>query len=317
MKIVLLEPLGVAQDVVEKLAKPLVDAGHEFVSYDTLAASEDEQILRGKDADVLIIANHPLPGSVIEKCENLKYISVAFVGIDHVGKDVCEEREIHISNAGGYCDDAVAELALGLTLDCLRNISACNQVIRAGGTKAGLVGHELKGRTVGIVGTGRIGMRTGELFKAFGCKVLGYSRSKRQEALDLGIEYVSLDELLSQSDIISIHTPLTDETRGLIGRDQIAKMKETAILINTSRGPVVDNAALAEALNGGKIAAAGIDVFDGEPPLAEDAPLLHADHSVLTPHVAFATDESIERRAAMVFENIQEWLQGNLIRKML
>lgn len=317
MKIVILEPLGVSQNVIEELAKPLTSAGHELVCYDTLAENEEEQVRRSKDADVLIIANHPLPGSVIAQCENLKFISVAFVGIDHIGKDACAEKGIHISNAGGYCDDAVAELALGLTLDCLRNISACNQVIRTGGTKAGLVGHELKGKTVGIIGTGRIGCRTAELFKAFGCQVLGYSRSQRQEALDLGIRYVTLEELLAQSDIVSVHTPLTDATRGLIGKEQIALMKESAIFVNTSRGPVVNNAALAQALDEGKIAAAGIDVFDGEPPLPESDPLLHADHAVLTPHVAFATDESIERRAGMVFENIEAWMKGSLIRKML
>lgn len=317
MKIVLLEPLGVSQAIVDKLATPLKEAGHQFEYYDTLSDSEEEQVRRGKEADVLMIANHPLSEAVIRQCDNLKYISVAFVGIDHIGKAACTERGIHISNTGGYCDDAVAELALGLTLDCLRNISACNQVIRTGGTKAGLVGHELRGKTVGIIGTGRIGCRTAELFKAFGCKALGYSRSQRKEALDMGITYVTLEELVSQSDIVSIHTPLTEDTKGLIDKALLGKMKKSAILINTSRGPVVDNKALAEVLNTGAIAGAGIDVFDMEPPLPVEEPLLHAANVVCTPHVAFATDESIERRAEMVFENVEEWMKGNLIRKML
>ena len=317
MKIVLLEPLGVPKERIESLAAPFVKAGHEFTPYFALASDESEQLDRVKDADVIIMANHPLSSDVIEKCENLKYISVAFVGIDHIGKDACRAKGINISNAAGYCDDAVAELSVGLAMDCLRNISAVNDVIRHGGTKDGLVGHELRGKTVGIIGTGRIGRATAKLFKAFGCSMLGYSRTKNEEAEAEGIRYVSLDELLKQSDIETVHTPLTDETKNLLGRDKITLMKESAILINTSRGPVVDNTALAEALNEGRLAGAGIDVFDGEPPLAENYPLLHARNTVCTPHVGFATIESIDRRAEIVFDNVAKWLEGTVQNKML
>lgn len=308
MKIVILEPLGVSEDVIKGLAEPLEKQGHSVIRFDTVAESEAEQVERGKDADVLIIANHPLSASVIAQCKKLRFISVAFVGTDHVDKKACAERKIPISNAGGYCDDAVAELTLGLAIDCLRNISACNQVIRQGGTKAGLIGHELRGKTVGIIGTGRIGCRSAQLFQAFGCSLLGYSRSQRKEALELGISYVGLEELLAKSDIVSVHTPLTEETRGLLGREELARMKPSALLLNTSRGPVVDSEALADALNAGRIAAAGIDVFDEEPPLPEDDRMIHAKNTVLTPHIAFATEESIARRAAIVFENIEKWL---------
>lgn len=136
MNIVLMEPLGVSEEKVRTLANALIEAGHKFTAYDSVAADKEEMIARAKDADVLIIANHPLPDAVIEACPNLKYISVAFVGIDHVGQASCKARGIPVSNTTGYCRDAVAELALGLTLDCLRNISACNQVVRHGGTKA-------------------------------------------------------------------------------------------------------------------------------------------------------------------------------------
>lgn len=317
MKIVLLEPLGVSKEKNEKLAEPFVKAGHEVTPYYTLAADEAEQLERVKDADVIIMANHPLTAGVIEQCENLKYISVAFVGIDHIGKDACLAKGISISNAAGYCDDAVAELSIGLALDCLRNISAVDDVIRRGGTKDGLVGHELRGRTVGVIGTGRIGQAAARLFKAFGCQLLGYSRTVRSEAEAEGIRYVSLDELLAQSDIVTVHTPLTDETKNLLSKEKIALMKETAILINTSRGPVVDNIALAEALNEGRLAGAGIDVFDGEPPLAEDYPLLHAKNAVCTPHVGFAAIESIDRRAEIVFDNVAKWMEGTVQNKML
>lgn len=317
MKIVLLEPLSVSEEKIRSLGKQLTDLGHTFTAYDTLAADEAEQVERAKDADVLIIANHPLSAAVIDQCPALKYISVAFVGIDHIGVDACKTRDIHISNAAGYCDDAVAELALGLALDCLRNITACDGILRQGGTKTGLVGHELRGRTVGIVGTGRTGCRAAELYKAFGCRVLGYSRTQRKQAKAIGIEYVSLEELLAQSDIVSLHTPLTEATKGLLSRERIALMKPTAIVINTARGGVVDSAALAEALKAGKLGAVGTDVFEMEPPVPADHPLLSAPRTVLTPHVAFATLESLDRRAEIVFDNVLQWMDGNLQNQML
>lgn len=317
MKIVMLEPLGVSKDVIERLSDGFKKQGHEFVAYDTIEKDVDKLSERAKSADVIIIANNPLPSEVISQAENLKYISVAFVGIDHIGTDVCKDRGINISNAAGYCDDAVAELAIGLTLDCLRNISACNSIIRNGGTKDGLVGFELSGKTVGIIGTGGIGCRTAELYKAFGCKLLGYSRSENPRAKELGMEYVSLDTLLKESDIISLHMPLTPETSGLIDKDKIDLMKNNAILINTARGGIVDSKALADALNAGKIAGAGLDVFEMEPPIPNDHPLINAKNAVLTPHIAFATKESIERRAEITFDNVYKWMEGTVQNKML
>lgn len=317
MKIVLLEPLGISEQRLNELAAPLTAKGHEFVAYDTVETDPETLKARAAGADILMIANHPLPDEVIASVENLQYISVAFVGIDHVGHEACVEKGIHVSNAAAYCRDAVAELALGLALDCLRNISACNAVVRHGGTKAGLVGHELRGRTVGIVGTGDTGIRVAELYRAFGCRVLGYSRSEREAAKQAGVEYVPFDELLARSDIVSIHTPLTDATRGLIGSEALSKMKPGAILINTSRGAVLDSAAVAAALHDGRLAALGTDVFEGEPPVAEDHPLLTAPHVVATPHVAFATVESIDRRAEITFDNVEKWLQGTLQNRML
>ena len=317
MKITMLEPLGVSAERIEELAAGFLAAGHSFKAYDTVEHDVEKLKERSEDADVLIIANNPLPSEVIANAKNLKYISVAFVGIDHIGTDVCKERGIPISNAAGYCTDAVAELVVGLTIDCLRNVSACNTVIRSGGTKNGLVGFELAGKTVGIIGTGAIGCRTAEIFKAFGCKLVGYNRSERPRARELGIELMPLDEVLKVSDIVSIHTPLTPETTKLINRDKIALMKPGAILINTARGAVVDSEALAEALNEGRLGGAGIDVFETEPPLAEDHPLLHAKNVVATPHVGFATKESIDRRAEITFNNVYQWFQGEIQNQML
>ena len=317
MKIVLLEPLGIPAELLNRLSARLTEAGHAFAAYDTVETDPEKLYDRAADADVLMLANHPLPDEVIDRCERLKYISVAFVGVDHIGTGACLRRGIPVSNAAGYCDDAVGELALGLALDCLRNISACNAAVRCGETKAGLIGHELRGRTVGIIGTGATGCRTAELYKAFGCRLLGYSRSRRSRAMELGLTYVDLDTLLRESDIVSVHTPLTGETRGLLNGERIAKMKPTAILVNTARGPVVDALALADALNSGRLAGAGIDVFEEEPPVRGDHPLLTAKHVVATPHVAFATEESLARRAEITFENVFAWLDGRIQNRAL
>ena len=200
----------------------------------------------------------------------------------------------------------MAELTFGLLLDLCRNIGKCDTAARNGGTKAGLIGFELEGRTMGIVGTGAIGARVAKIADAFGMDVIAYSRTPGKVA---DVRYVSLEELLTQSDVVSLHVPLTDETRGMIGAEELALMKETAVLVNTARGPVVDTKALADALNSSRIAGAAIDVFDKEPPLDADEPLINAKNTVVTPHVAFATDESMIKRAEIEFRNIAEFIK--------
>ena len=319
MKITLMEPLGIPQTVLDGYRSKLETAGHTFVSYASKTADPAEQAARVADSDAVIIANTPFPAPVILGAPNLKFIDVAFTGIDHVGLDACRQKGVTLSNAAGYSTQCVAELALGLAVACLRFVPACDAAVRQGGTGAALRGTEICGKTVGIVGTGAIGLRTARLFLAFGARVIAHSRTRRQEALDMGIEYVSLEELMERSDIVSLHVPSNGETRRLISAPLLARMKPTAILINaargavvdnSARGAVVDNAALADALNQGRLAGAGIDVFDAEPPLPESEPLLHAKNTVLTPHVAFATDESMLRRAEIVFHNLDAWLAG-------
>lgn len=309
MKIVLLESLGVSEETLTACAKPLTDAGHTFVAYpkDT---DPQVQIERAKDADILMIANMPLSGEVILACKNLKFIDVAFTGVDHVDLDAAKEMGVKVSNAAGYSTQAVAEIALCMMLSLLRNIPQVEQRCRQGQTKDGLVGCELRGKTVGIVGAGAIGCRTAELCHAFGCKVLGYKRHVTGKEPSF-IEFVSLDELLQKSDIVSLHCPINEESKHLINAQSIAKMKQGAYLINTARGPVVDSQALADALNSGYLAGAGIDVFEKEPPLSTDHPLLHSKNTIVTPHVAFASAESMIARAEIVFDNIQSYLDGN------
>lgn len=309
MKIVLLESLGVSEETLAACAKPLTDTGHTFVAYpkDT---DPQVQIERAKDADILMIANMPLSGEVILACKNLKFIDVAFTGVDHVDLDAAKEMGVKVSNAAGYSTQAVAEIALCMMLSLLRNIPQVEQRCRQGQTKDGLVGCELRGKTVGIVGAGAIGCRTAELCHAFGCKVLGYKRHVTGKEPSF-IEFVSLDELLQQSDIVSLHCPINEESKHLINAQSIAKMKQGAYLINIARGPVVDSQALADALNSGYLSGAGIDVFEKEPPLSTDHPLLHSKNTIVTPHVAFASAESMVARAQIVFDNIQSYLNGN------
>lgn len=311
MKITVLEPLGLSEEQVRLIAEDLTKNGHELVTYNDRV--EDVEVLkkRASGADVLVIANMPLKGEVISSVENLKMISVAFTGVDHVDIKVCRERNITVCNAAGYSTSSVAELTYGLIFSVLRNIVPLDKATREGKTKVGYTQNDLSGKTIGIVGTGAIGIKVAEIAKAFGCKVLAYNRSRKNEVEALGVKYVSLEELLKKSDVVSIHVPLKDDTRALINKEKIGLMKPNAILINTARGGIIDNAALAEALQEGKITGAGIDVFDMEPPIPEDYPLLKAPNTVLAPHVGFATEEAMVRRAHIVFENITKWLEGN------
>ena len=311
MKVKLIEPLRVPKETIEQLAQPILDKGHEFVYYEDKTTDPEELYERSKDADVLMIANNPLPNEVIEKLEQTKLINVAFTGLDHVGSQ-SEEKGIKVINAAGYSDQSVAELVIGLTLNVYRAIAQGNEDIRKNDFPGMIQGQEIKGKTVGIIGTGNIGLQTARLFKAFGANLIAHSRTEKDKAKEMGIAYVSLDDLLKQSDIVSVHLPLNEGTKNTLSKEKLELMKETAILINCARGPIIDNDALAEQLNDGKLAGAGIDVFDMEPPIPEDYALLHAKNAVLTPHVAYLTDEAMVNRAHIVFDNTVSYLDGNL-----
>lgn len=308
MNIVLLESLGIPEQTLDACVKPLTDAGHSFTAY---SKNTDSSVLieRAKDADVIMLANMPLNGDVIRACDRLKFIDIAFTGVDHVDLDAARERNIKVSNAAGYSTQAVAELTICMMLSLLRNIPKVEMRCRASETKDGLVGSELAGKTVGIIGVGDIGLRVAKLCDAFGCRVLGYKRHVTGNEPSY-IQFVSLDELLSGSDIVTLHCPLNDDSRNLINAETIARMKQGAYLINAARGPVVDSAALADALNSGRLSGAGIDVFETEPPLPKDHPLLRSKNTLVTPHVAFASAESMETRARIVFDNLTQWLNG-------
>ena len=310
MNIVCVESLGISRERFESLKAHYSAMGHDFTYY--MDRREDEATLadRMRKADVAVISNIKLPASVLSQCTKLRYLSVAFTGLDHIDLAYCKEHNIKVQNAAGYSTTAVSELAVGMMLDLLRNIVTLNEKIRQGGSRGTFLGRELRGKTVGIVGTGAIGTATIRLLLAFGAKVVAWSRTERPEVKAMGVEYMSLEDLLQQSDIVSLHVPLCDETRGLIGEKELALMKPTAMLVNTARGPVCDIAAVGKALVESRIAGAAFDVFEKEPPLPIDHLLLSTNRCLVTPHVAFATEESFAARAEIVFGHVDEWLKA-------
>lgn len=314
MNIVLLESLDISDDLLEKYKKDLINKGHNFNTFEKTTDTE-KLIEQSKDADILIIANMPLKGEVIKECKNLKFIDIAFTGVDHVDVKTAKSMGIELSNASGYSNTSVAELTLCLMLALLRNVPQVDNRAREGKTKDGLVGFELKGKTVGIIGTGAIGSEVARLCNAFGCKIIAYNGFSNKQDTDL-IKYMPLKELLTQSDIVTLHCPATEQSKNLINKETIKYMKKSAILINAARGAVVNSNDLAEALNEERIAGAGIDVFETEPPLDKNHPLLNSKNTIVTPHIAFASKESMEKRAETVFRNIDMWLNGKQINKV-
>lgn len=310
MNIHIIEPIGLSETAIRSRLNDLVEkGGHRLLMRDTRGLSDAELLPIVRDADVLLLSYRPLSRAVIEGCPHLKMICVAFTGLDHVDQKACKARGITLHNAAGYAVHAVSELAIGLMIAALRRIVSADATIRAGGDNRELAGHELFGKTLGVVGCGAIGLQVARLGNAFGCRVLGFERHVLRVE-DVPIEQVTLDELLDRSDIISLHLPLTVETRGFIGREQFARMKPSAILINTARGPVVDQPALIEALDQNRLAAAGLDVFDTEPPLPASYPILKASNTVLLPHIGFETAEAISAKADIALRYLEDFLSA-------
>lgn len=314
-KIVIMESLGISAEELAARKAPFEAQGHVFVDYPK-TTDPAKLIEEAKDADAMILANMPMPADVLRKCDKLKFIDVAFTGVDHVGLDAAKEKNIAVSNASGYSNEAVSELVIGTTLSLARNLRSVEDRCREGKDKTGLVGWEIKGKTVGIIGLGKIGTRTAELFHAFGSTVLAQSRTHHDGIAEY-IEQVTQEELLRRSDIVVLHCPLNDSTRGMINAEKLAMMKPTALLVNVARGPVVVEKDLAAALENGVIAGAAIDVFDKEPPLDTASPILHAPNCLVTPHVAFATQQSMSLRAEIVFDNLAKWMEGHQINTIL
>lgn len=268
----------------------------------------NENSATSKDVEVLVTVLKKMNKEYLAQFPNLKMIAVAFTGYDTVDMEYCQEHEIAVYNVPKYSTNSVAELAIGLTLAVLREITIGNNIIHNKGWSLN-PGIELHGKTVGIMGTGEIGIATAQIFKAFGCQLIGWSRSEKEEFKNLGGKYISdKREFFAASDIVSIHLPLNKETVGIVTHKELSAMKKTAIIVNTARGAIINEGELITALEQNVIAGAGLDVFESEP-INSNNKLLEMNNVVLTPHVAYKTEEALDRRMKVTAQNIFNYHQ--------
>jgi glyoxylate reductase len=280
-------------------------SAHEIEVWpEQLPPGSEELLSRAPELDGLLsLLTDPVDAELLDAAQRLRAISNYAVGVDNVDLDAAIARGIPVGNTPGVLTDTTADLAVALMLGISRHLVEGDAYVRRGEWRTWetglLLGHDLHGATVGIVGFGRIGQAVARRLEGFGCEVLYSSRSGG----------APLDELLERSDFVSIHSPLTPETRGLIGDEALARMKPTAYLVNTARGPIVDSHALARALHDGRIAGAALDVTDPEP-LPADHPLLEAPNLLVLPHLGSATHATRERMADMAVDNLLAGLAG-------
>ena len=299
-----LNPGDLSWDELEKLG--------ELTVYDRTAP--EQVVERGADADVVITNKLALSREIIEQLPRLKYIGVSATGYNIVDVEAARDRRIPVTNVPTYGTRSVAQMVFAHLLNLTQRVADHAQSVRDGRWTAcedfcywDYPLLELSGLTMGIVGFGRIGRATGRIALAFGMQVLAYDPLE-VTAAD-GVQMVDLDTLFRQSDVVTLHCPLTEEDDNLVNARRIAMMKETAFLINTSRGPLVDQDALAEALNSGRIAGAGLDVLSIEPPQL-DHPLFTARNCFLTPHIAWATRAARQRLLGTTVQNVKAFLDG-------
>jgi D-3-phosphoglycerate dehydrogenase / 2-oxoglutarate reductase len=266
------------------------------------------QIAAGTDPQVVICGTEPLTGEVLEACPNLAMVMKHGVGIDNIDLAAATRLKIAVANAPGTNTESVADLTVGLMLALLRRVCEAVGSTRAGGWER-YVGRELGALTIGVVGSGRIGIAVIHRLKGFDSKVLAYDIAPNEAlASQLGFSYASLDQLLEEADIVTLHLPLAGDTRGLIGRRELGLMKDTACLVNLARGELVDEPALCDSLRAGRIAGAAVDVYAVEPP--QSSPLLTLENVLATPHIAAYTREAMERMDRACAETIIDTFHG-------
>jgi glyoxylate reductase len=276
------------------------------------APSELDLAAEVPEVDALItLVSDPVTRKVLEAGKRLKIVANYAVGVDNVDLAAAAALGIAVTHTPDALTDATADLTIGLLLVLARRILEGDRLVRMGGFSGWspdlLLGSDLKGKTLGIVGPGRIGKAVAHRARAFGMSVIAFGRSLREEK-DSDLEGVSFEELLHRSDVVSLHLPVTEETRGLFNRDTFSKMKRGSILLNTARGPLVEESALLRALDSGQLAAAGLDVYENEPMISPG--LLDNDKVVLMPHAGSATVETRLEMARMVVEDVRRTLSG-------
>ncbi len=287
----------------------------DVVIYDHSTKDEAEIIRRIGDAEIVVANKSPISRRVLDACPNVKYITIQATGYDPIDYVYAREKGIPVSNVPTYGTASVAQFAIALLLEICGHAAHHSDAVHAGRwaesgewTFWDYPMIELAGKTMGIIGFGRIGQNVGRIAKALGMNVIAFNRSRSAEGAEIA-EYVELDELLHRADVISLHCPLFPETRGIINRETISKMKDGVIIINNSRGPLVVEQDLADALNSGKVYAAGLDVVSSEP-ISADNPLLKAKNCLITPHISWAPKESRQRIMDCTVENIRAFQAG-------
>lgn len=274
-------------------------------------------IERCKDAEIIIDNKVILTKEIMDNLPKLKYIGMLSTGFNVIDIDAAKKNGVVVCNVPTYSTAAVAQLTFALILEIYNQVGVHNEAVHSGEwsscrdfcfQKTPLV--ELSNKTIGLIGYGKIGSEVAKIADAFSMNIVCYVPSKKPLPDFKKFRFVTLDELAEQSDIVSLHCPLTPETTGIINKRFISKMKENAIIINTSRGPAIDEQALADALNEGKIAGAGVDVLSTEPP-KENNPLLTCQKCFITPHIAWAGFETRERLIGVVFDNLKSFINGN------
>lgn len=287
----------------------------ELTVYDYTPNDQEEIIRRIGDAEAVYTSKVAVSGAVMDACPNLRYIGALATGYNMVDVEAASARGITVTNVPKYSTPAVAQFTMALLMELTCHVGHHDQAVKEGRWCScrdfcfwDMPIMELDGKTMGIIGFGHIGRQVGRLAKTLGMKVLAAGSRPCPEGEEIG-EYVDLDTLLAQSDVISLHAPLFPSTKGIICRESIAKMKDGVLILNTARGPLIDQQALADGLNSGKVGAAGLDVVEVEPMLP-DNPLLTAKNCVITPHIAWASVEARQRLMNVVIENLRKYQMG-------
>lgn len=319
MKIVVLDgytlnPGDITWEGLEKIGELTV---YDRTSYDR--SKEDLIIERVGDADVVFTNKTPLSKEAMAKMPNLKFIGALATGYNIVDVDAAKEKGVVVANIPTYGTAAVGQMAIALLLEMCHHAGAHSESVLAGGWQNNVDWCywnypliELDSKTIGIIGYGRIGQVTGRIAQAMGMKVLAFDEYQNKALVCDTMKYASLDELLANSDVIALHCPLFDSTKGIICKDTIAKMKDGVMIINNSRGPLVVEQDLADALNSGKVAGAAVDVVMTEP-IKGDNPLLKAKNCIITPHISWAPKESRKRLMDIAVDNLAQFAAGKPI----
>ena len=288
----------------------------ELTVYERTSMTDEAEIARRIGGASVVITNKtPITRGVLERCPSVRYISVLATGYNVIDCAAAREKGIPVSNVPAYGTDVVGQFAIALLLEICHHIGAHSEAVRQGRWEHSTDWcfwdyplMELAGKTMGIIGFGRIGQKTGTIAKALGMEVLVYSPHESESGSAIA-QYTDLDTLLAKSDVISLHCPLFPETREIINRETIAKMKDGVIILNNSRGPLIAEQDLADALNSGKVYAAGLDVV-GEEPIRGDNPLLRAKNCIITPHISWASRESRQRILDCTVKNVKAFQAG-------